>query len=261
MTASGILLLWPTGWSRERKSTATIVVAAILIVSFLWTLGTILSGLGEPIGPVAQQFATGTRVTMELTVVASLAGIAIGVLTSMARMTRFPPLRWAASFYMWVFRGTPLLVQIFFMYTALPGSIRLSEFGTAALALALNIGAYNAEALRAGLEAIPKGQTEAARSLGLKPLQTFVHIIAPQGIKIALPSLVNNVVALLKDSSLAYTIGVLELANVGNRLSASTFKPEISYLATGAIYLVLTTLLTQISGAIEHQLDIEGRVA
>jgi polar amino acid transport system permease protein len=145
------------------------------------------------------------------------------------------------------------------MYSALPGKLSMSEFWTAVVALALNVGAYNAEAIRAGIEAVPKGQTEAARSLGLSPLQTFFHVVFPQGIKIALPALVNNVVALLKDSSLAYTIGVVELVNIGNRLSASTFQPEITYAVTGSIYLVLTTLLTQISDSIEHRLDLEGR--
>lgn len=255
MKKSGILQLWPAGWSRERKSSATIAVAAVLIVAFLWTLGTMLSRLPEPIGPVAGQFATGTRVTMELTVLAGLAGLLIGVLTTMAKMSRFPPLRWVADTYISVFRGTPLLIQVFFIFSVLN---HLSDFSSAVVALALNVGAYNSEAIRAGLEAIPKGQSEAARSLGLSPLQTFVHVVFPQGIKIALPALVNNVVSLLKDSSLAYTIGVLELANVGNRLSASTFQPEITYLATGAIYWVLTTLLTQVSNAIEHRLDVQG---
>ncbi len=258
MRHSGILQLWPAGWSRERRSTATIAVAAALIVAFLWTLAAMLSRLPEPIGPVAQTFADGTRVTMELTIVSSLAGLAIGVLATMARVSRFPPLRWLAGFYIWVFRGTPLLIQVFFIFSVLS---RLTDFSSAAVALALNVGAYNSEAIRAGLEAIPKGQTEAARSLGLSPLQTFGYVVFPQGIKIALPSLVNNVVSLLKDSSLAYTIGVFELANAGNRLSASTFKPEITYLATGTIYLVLTTLLTQVSDAIEHRLDIQGGTA
>jgi polar amino acid transport system permease protein len=256
MTTGGILLLWPQGWSRERKSTATIAVAAALIVAFLWTLGSVLAFVPEPIGPVAQVFAQGTRVTMELTVLSGVAGLVIGVLTTMARVSRFPPLRWLAGGYVWVFRGTPLLIQVFFIFSVLN---RLTDFSSAVVALALNVGAYNSEAVRAGLEAIPKGQTEAARSLGLKPLQTFFYVVFPQGMKIALPALVNNVVSLLKDSSLAYTIGVLELANAGNRLSASTFKPEVTYLATGAIYLVLTTLLTQISDSIELRLDIEGR--
>lgn len=260
MTLSGILLLWPSGWSRERKSTATIAAAAALLVAFLWSLATILSWFDDPVGSAAQQFADGTWVTLELTLVSGLAGLAMGVLTSMARMSRILPLRWLAGVYIWIFRGTPLLVQVFFIYNALPKELALSDFTSAVVALALNVGAYNAEAIRAGLEAIPKGQTEAARSLGLKPLQTFVHVVFPQGIKIALPALVNNVVALLKDSSLAYTIGVLELMNAGNRLSASTFRPEITYLAAGAIYLALTTILTEVSNAIEHRLDIEGKV-
>jgi len=257
---SGLLLLWPSGWSRERKSSATMAAAGVALVLFLWGLGRILIGAPEPIGPVAQQFAQGTRVTVELTVVSGLLGVAIGVLTAVARMSRFPPLRWVASLYVWVFRGTPLLVQILFVYFALPGAISLSDFSSAAVALALNVGAYNAEAIRAGIQAIPKGQTEAARSLGLRPAQTFIHVIFPQGIKIALPPLVNNIVALLKDSSLAYSIGVVELANIGNRVNAATFQPIPVFLTTASIYLVLTTVMTQISGAIEHRLDIEGRI-
>jgi polar amino acid transport system permease protein len=106
---------------------------------------------------------------------------------------------------------------------------------------------------------VPRGQTEAARSLGLSPLQTFSWVVAPQGFKIALPPLVNNVVALLKDTSLAYGIGVVELSNVGNRLQAATFLPVPTLVTTAAIYLILTTVLTQISGAIEHTLDVEQR--
>jgi len=257
---SGLLLLWPSGWSRERKSSATMAAAGVALVLFLWGLGRLLIGAPEPIGPVAQQFAQGTRVTVELTVVSGLLGVAIGVLTAVARMSRFPPLRWVASLYVWVFRGTPLLVQILFVYFALPGAISLSDFSSAAVALALNVGAYNAEAIRAGIQAIPKGQTEAARSLGLRPAQTFIHVIFPQGIKIALPPLVNNIVALLKDSSLAYTIGVVELTNIGNRIQAATFQPVPIFITTATIYLLLTTVMTQFSDAVERRFDVEGKL-
>ena len=158
-------------------------------------------------------------------------------------------------------RGTPLLVQVLF-YFALPAivpGLQLSDFSSAVVALAVNVGAYNAEAIRAGIIAIPKGQTEAARSLGLSPLQTFRDVVFPQAFKIALPPLVNNVVALLKDSSLAYVIGVVELSNVGNRLQAATFEPVPTLVTTASIYLVLTTVLTQMSGAIEQRLDVEQR--
>jgi polar amino acid transport system permease protein len=259
---SGLLALWPRAWSRERRSTATIVTASTALVLFMWLVAKPLALVPEPIGPAAQQFAEGTRVTVELTLVSGFFGIVFGVLAALAKLARFAPLRWAAEIYIWAIRGTPLLVQVLFVFLALPmmvPSLQLSDFNSAALALAFNVGAYNAEAIRAGIQAIPKGQTEAARSLGLSPLQTFVDVIFPQSFKIALPPLVNNVVALLKDSSLAYVIGVVELSNVGNRVQAATFQPVPVFMATASIYLVLTTVLTQISGAIEQRLDVEQR--
>jgi polar amino acid transport system permease protein len=257
---NGFVALWPAEWSRERKSTASIALASVVLVAFLLALSHLLARLPEPVGPVAADFSKGTRVTVELTIVSGLLGVLLGVLAAVAKMSRLPPLRWLAMFYIWVFRGTPLLVQIFFVYFALPASLSLTDFHSAALALALNVGAYNAEAIRAGIQAIPKGQTEAARSLGLTRLQTFADVIFPQGMKIALPPLVNNIVALLKDSSLAYSIGVVELANIGGRVNAQTFQPIPIFITTASIYLVLTTVMTQISGAIEHRLDIEGRI-
>jgi polar amino acid transport system permease protein len=259
---NGLLALWPRAWSRERRSTATILAASVVLVLFMWLLARPLASAPEPIGPAAEQFAEGTRVTVELTLVSGLLGILFGLMAAVAKISGIAPLRWAAEFYIWSIRGTPLLVQIFFAYFALPElvpGLQLSDFNSAAAALAINVGAYNAEAIRAGIQAIPKGQTEAARSLGLSPLQTFTWVVAPQGFKIALPPLVNNVVALLKDSSLAYVIGVVELSNIGNRVQAATFQPVPVFIATASIYLILTTVLTQISGAIELRMDVEQR--
>jgi polar amino acid transport system permease protein len=256
-----VLALWPRGWSREQRSTATIVAASIALALVMWLIAVPLALLPEPIGPVAEEFGEGTRTTVWLTLVSGFAGVAIGVLAAVAKLAPFAPLRWAAAFYVWVIRGTPLLVQVLFVYFALPliVPIQLSDFSSAALALAVNVGAYNAEAIRAGMIAVPKGQTEAARSLGLSPVRTFLDVVFPQAFKISLPPLVNNVVALLKDSSLAYVIGVVEITNIGGRVQASTFQPVPVFLTTAAIYLVLTTVLTQISGAIEARLDIEQR--
>ena len=167
-----------------------------------------------------------------------------------------------ASFYIWVIRGTPLLVQILFVYFALPvlvPGLNLPDFAAAVVALGLNVGAYNAEAIRAGLLAVPRGQTEAAKALGLGRVHVFLDVVFPQAFKISLPPLVSNFVALLKDSSLAYAIGVVELTNVGNRIQSATFQP-IATLSTVAItYLLLTTLVTQISNAVEYRFDVEGR--
>ncbi len=254
--------LWPSSWTRQQRSTATIVAASVALVLVMWLIATPLSWMPEPIGSAAREFAVGTRVTVWLTLVSGLVGIGIGLLVAVAKLAPFPPLRWAASFYIWAVRGTPLLVQVLFVFLALPmivPGLRLTDFNSAALALAVNTGAYNAEAIRAGILAVPKGQTEAARSLGLSPLQTFRDVVFPQSFKIALPPLVNNLVALLKDSSLAYVIGVVELSNIGNRVHAATFRPVPVFIATAGIYLVLTTVLTQISGAVEARLDVEQR--
>lgn len=257
-----VLAAWPQSWSRERRCTATMVAASVVLLLFMWLLARPLAALPDPIGPAAEQFAEGTRVTVELTIVSGLFGVLFGVVAAVSKLAHFAPLRWAANLYIWAIRGTPLLVQVMFVFLALPmlvPGLRLSDFNSAALALAVNVGAYNAEAIRAGIQAIPRGQTEAARSLGLSPLQTFGDVVFPQSVKIALPPLVNNVVALLKDSSLAYVIGVVELSNVGNRVQAATFQPVPVFMATASIYLMLTTVLTQISGAIEARLDVEQR--
>ena len=238
--------------------------AALVLVLMLWLMAIPLSWAPEPIGNNAQLFAEGTRITVLLTAVAAVAGVLMGVLAALGKTSRAAPLRWIASAYIWVIRGTPLLVQVLFVYFALPvliPALQLGDFTSACVALSLNVGAYNAEAIRAGLLAVPKGQVEAARSLGLSPWFTFIDVTFPQAFKISLPPLVNNIVALLKDSSLAYAIGVVELTNVGNRIQAATFQPLPILLTSASIYLLLTTVLTQISNAVERRFDVEGRVA
>jgi polar amino acid transport system permease protein len=254
---------WPAHWNRHQRSSATISVAVAGLVLLLWLLAWPLSQVTEPIGNNAQAFAEGARVTVQLTIVAGLAGVLLGMLGALGKVSRFAPLRWAAGLYVWIIRGTPLLVQVLFVFFALPvlvPALRLTDFASACVALALNAGAYNAEAIRSGLLAVPKGQVEAARSLGLSRWYTFRDVVFPQAFKVALPPLVNNLVALLKDSSLAYAIGVVELTNVGNRVGAATFQPLPILVTTATIYLVLTTVLTQISGAVERRFDVEGKL-
>ncbi|WKB53419.1 amino acid ABC transporter permease [Eleftheria terrae] len=260
MTA--LSLQWPAAWSRQQRSTATIVVAAGVLVLLLWLMSIPLAWAPEPIGENARAFAEGTRVTVQLTLVAGVAGIAIGVLAALGKLSRIAPLRWLASLYIWVVRGTPLLVQVLFVFFALPvmvPGLQLSDFASACVALAFNVGAYNAEAIRSGMLAVPRGQGEAARSLGLSPWHTFIDVSFPQAFKVALAPLVNNSVALLKDSSLAYAIGVVELTNVGNRIQASSFQPVPTLVTVAVLYLALTTVMTQISSAIERHFDVEGR--
>lgn len=255
--------LWPAQWSRTQRSNATLVAALLLMVLVLSLLGQLLSYFPEPIGSNADQFAEGARTTLYLTLVSGVVGLLLGTGAALARTSRLAWLRAIAGFYIWVIRGTPLLVQILFVYFALPvlvPGMNLPDFAAAVLALGLNVGAYNAEAIRAGLLAVPRGQTEAARALGLPKSRVFTDVVFPQAFKISLPPLVSNFVALLKDSSLAYAIGVVELTNVGNRIQSATFQPVATLTTVAITYLILTTLVTQLSNGIEHRFDVEGRV-
>ena len=257
------LVQWPAAWSRARRSTATMIVGGVAMLLMLWLMAIPLSWAPDPIGNNAAAFAEGTRMTVLLTLIAGVAGIVMGVLAALGKLSKFPALRWIASGYIWVMRGTPLLVQVLFVYFALPEMVpflKIDAFPSACIALAFNAGAYNAEAIRAGLLAIPRGQVEAARSLGLSPWHTFIDVTLPQAFKVALPPLVSNLIALLKDSSLAYSIGVVELTNIGNQIQARTFLPTATLTTVALTYLALTTISTQISNAVERRFDVEGRL-
>lgn len=237
----------------------TMVAAMFGLLAFLWGLAIPLSAAPAPIGPAAEQFAEGARITVWLTLIAGSAGIILGVLGGMGKLSKFRPLKWLCDFYVWLIRGTPLLLQILFVWlvvpTILPESIQLSDFACAAIALSLNIGAYNTECVRAGILAVPHGQVEAARALGLSPLQTFMDVILPQSMRVALPALANNLASLVKDSSLAYAISVVELTMVGYRIQAESYQPIPVFLTIATIYLILTTAFTTLTSALEAQLQ------
>ena len=234
--------------------------AMVGLLFFLWGIAIPLSAAPSPIGPAAEQFAEGARVTVWLTLVAGTAGIVLGVLAGMGKLSKILPVRWLCDFYVWLIRGTPLLLQILFVWLAapslMPESIVLSDFACAAIALSLNIGAYNTECVRAGILAVPHGQIEAARALGLTPMQTFIDIILPQSLRVALPALANNLASLVKDSSLAYAISVVELTMIGYRIQAESYQPIPVFITTAVIYLILTTAFTTLTAALETQLDV-----
>lgn len=249
--------------SRLKDRDALVLVGSVLSLGVvLWLMSAPLAHLPDPIGPAAQQFSEGARVTIQLTLVSAVFGLLLGVLAALGKLSALPPLRWVADLFVWVIRGTPLLLQILFFYLALPAvlpGVQLSEFWTAVVALSLNVGAYNAEVIRAGINAVPSGQVEAARSLGLSRFNTFRDITFPQAVRISLPPLANNLVALLKDSSLAYAIGVVELSMVSSRVQAESFQPVPVFVTVAVIYLVLTTTFTQFAGALERKLAVGKR--
>ncbi|MEW6514462.1 MAG: amino acid ABC transporter permease [Pseudomonadota bacterium] len=246
-------------WAREHPAW-TMFAAMVSLLLFLWGMAIPLSLAPAPIGPAAEMFADGARITVMLTLVAGTAGIVIGVLAGIGKLSAFLPLRWFCNFYVWLFRGTPLLLQILFVWLVvpqlLPASIEISDFSCAAIALALNVGAYNTECVRAGILAVPHGQVEAARALGLSPFQGFMDIVLPQSMRVALPALANNLASLVKDSSLAYAISVVELTMVGYRIQAESYQPIPVFLTVASIYLILTTAFTTLTAALESQLDV-----
>ncbi len=147
-----------------------------------------------------------------------------------------------ASFYVWLIRSTPLLVQLFLIYYGLPQfGIDLSPFVSGVLGLALNVGAYNAETIRAGIQSIGKGQTEASLSIGMTSAQTMRYIILPQALRIIIPPLGNNFIILIKDTSLVSTITLVELTMKTQQLVGSTYKPFELYLAATVLYAILTS--------------------
>lgn len=224
------------------------------LYGLFWVIAHFLQMMPEPIGSRASLFAEGARVTLWLTLTAGSLGIFIGIFLGLSKLGRISFVRLPAAWFIWLMRGTPLLVQILFVYYALPviaPVFKFNEFAAAMIALALNVGAYNAEAIRAGILAVPKGQREAARSLGLSPFKTMRWVILPQALRIVVPPLVNNIVALLKDSSLASSIGLLELTLTGNRITSETFRPVPVLITVACIYLILTTVLTGVTSFLE----------
>lgn len=249
------------GVGSRPRGNGPILVALASSALLLGLAGWPLAWLPAPIGENAPSLIEGMHMTLLLTAVSGCAGGVLGLAAALARTARHPLPRALAGGYLAVVRGTPLLVQILFAYFALPvllPALRLTDFASACVALALNAGAYNAEAIRAGLLAVPRGQVEAANALGLTRLHTWFDVVLPQALRIALPSLVNNGVGLLKDSSLAYAIGVVELTNVGNRIQAASFQPLPVLAATAAIYLLATSLMTWIAAAVERRFDVVG---
>lgn len=249
-------------WTKQHPGW-TMFGAMIGLLLFLWGLAIPLSAAPAPIGAAAEQFAEGARITVWLTLIAGIAGVALGVTAGIGKLSNFLPLRWLCNFYVWLIRGTPLLLQIMFVWLVIPSimpeGIELSDFACAAIALSLNVGAYNTECVRAGILAVPHGQVEAAKALGLTPLQTFIDVVLPQSFRVALPALANNLASLVKDSSLAYAISVVELTMAGYRVQAESYQPIPVFLTTAAIYLILTTAFTTLTAALEARLDVGQR--
>ena len=194
------------------------------------------------------------QVTLPLTVVSFFLGLVIAVLTAIFRIADVKFLKQVSKFYIWIFRGTPLLVQLFIVYFGLPIiGIALDVWSAAIITFSLNIGAYASEAVRAAVLSVPKGQWEAATSLGMSYAQTLRRIIAPQAARISLPPLSNIFISTLKDTSLAASITMVDMFMVAQRIAARTFDPLTLYVLAALYYLVVCTILTFLQTRLEKR--------
>ncbi|MBN7287851.1 MULTISPECIES: amino acid ABC transporter permease [Campylobacter] len=192
------------------------------------------------------------KVTIPLTLISFACGLVIAIITAIARLSNFKILKFIFGAYVWIFRGTPMLVQLFIIFFGLPAvGVTLDTWSAAIIAFSLNVGAYASESVRASILSVPKGQWEAATSLGMSHAQILRRIIAPQAVRISLPPLSNTFIGLVKDTSLAASITMVDMFMVAQRIAARTFEPLVLYVLAALIYLVVCTLLTFLQAKLE----------
>ena len=194
--------------------------------------------------------------TIPLTLISFALGLLIAVFVAMIRIANIKLLSHICRFYVWVFRGTPLLVQLFIIFYGLPGiGVNIEAIPSAIIAFSLNVGAYASETIRGSILAIPKSQTEGAVSCGLSTGQTMVHIILPQAVKNCIPALFNTFISLVKDTSLAANITITEMFMATQRIVAVTYEPLALYIEVAFIYLIFCTGLTYLQKKVEYNLS------
>lgn len=208
-----------------------------------WQMGPLLEGL---------------LVTIKISLFAAALALGIGILLAFMRISSYHFLKDIATVYITIIRGTPLLVQIFIFYFIVATIFDLERFFAGALSLGIFFGAYIAEVLRGAIQSIDKGQYEAAKSLGMNYPQTMMYIIMPQALKRSLPTLIGEMIALIKDSSLVSVISITDLTKVGREVVANTFSPFETWLIVAAMYFCLTALLSLLGNRIEKRMASKG---
>jgi His/Glu/Gln/Arg/opine family amino acid ABC transporter permease subunit len=198
----------------------------------------------------------GVLITLQFTLLSAIFGFTLGTLLSLFKISPFKPLRWVADFYTSIFRGTPLILQLALVYFATPQLIgyKIAAIEAGVITFALNSAAYSSETIRAGIMAVDKGQREASLSLGVPYRMMMWDIILPQAFKNILPALVNESIALLKDSSLVSTIGALDLMRRGMVVAAEKYLYFEPLIVVGIIYYVMVMTFTQAAKRLERRL-------
>ena len=198
----------------------------------------------------------GLTMTIPLTVISFALALVIAVAAALVQFANIQGLKQIARFYIWVIRGTPLLVQLFVIFYGLPSlGVVIDPFPAAVLVFSINEGAYCAETIRAALESVPSGQMEAGYCAGMSYLQIIRRIVLPQAMRTAFPPLSNSLIGMVKDTSLAANITVTEMFMVTQRIVARTYEPLALYIEVGIIYLIFCTVLTQLQRVGEKKLN------
>ena len=210
-------------------------------------------------------FNYGAVVTVLISICVVFLGTILGVVLAFGQRSKFKPLVWLANLYVWIFRGTPMMVQIMIAFALMHINaptiqvgilgVDLSRLIPGILIISMNSGAYVSETVRAGINAVPKGQLEAAYSLGIRPKNAMRYVILPQAIKNILPALGNEFITIIKDSSLLSAIGVMELWNGATTVATTTYLPLTPLLFAAFYYLIMTSVLTVALKAFEKHIE------
>ncbi|HFI0393867.1 TPA: amino acid ABC transporter permease [Streptococcus suis] len=204
---------------------------------------------------VLPSLLNGAMVSLQVFFLVLLLSLPLGAILAFLMQMKFKPLQWLLHFYVLIMRGTPLLLQLIFVYYVLPSvGITFDRMPAVILAFTLNYVAYFSEIFRGGIEAIPKGQYEAAKVLKFTPVQTIRYIVLPQVVKIVLPSVFNEVMTLVKDTSLVYALGVSDLL-LASRTAANRDASLAPMFIAGAIYLLMIGAVTLVSKQVEKKFD------
>ncbi|AIR69692.1 amino acid ABC transporter permease [Dickeya fangzhongdai] len=196
--------------------------------------------------------SAGLTFTVPLAILSFILGLMIGVLVALLRLYGPKSLKRICDFYVWVIRGTPLLVQLFLIFYGLPNAgITLDAFPAALIGFSLNVGAYSSEIVRGAILSVPRGQWNAAYSLGMSGAQAIRWVIVPQSVFVSLPPLANTFISLVKDTSLAAVITVPEMFLAAQRIVSVTYEPLILYIEAALIYLLFSTVLSRLQARLE----------
>ena len=215
-----------------------------------------LADLRQLLGEAAPVMLKGAGYTVVFALASMIGGLALGFPTAIMRMSRWAILRWPAVLFVSLIRGTPLLVQIFVIYYGLPSiGIEFTPVTAGVLALSLNAGAFLSESLRGAIQSIGQGQWRASFSLGLSYWQTLHHVVLPQALRVAVPSMSNTLISLIKDTSLVSVITMTELMLATKEVIATTFRPLPLYIAAALIYWCMSLLFEALQRVLERRLN------